>query len=437
MTTTADEPMGSRALASLTELGRDGVQPPTAAELDQGLSALHARIAAGRVRRRRAVRWSLVGAAAVVSTLVIVQVASLSGRGWFAPEPAALAYQIEGGSVLEGGYLRESGRTGIKLLFNEGSQFVLTPGTRGRLRAVDHDGARVAIENGTAHFEVTHSSDRRWVVEVGPFLVTVTGTVFTVSWDPQSERFELKLRRGRVEVSGPVSAGNLALRAGQRLVVNLAKAETLITEDQRERVLDESKSAPALSAGTPTAAEPSVAVDRAAGPTASTTPGPSAVAEAKRERPWADELASGNWDRILENVERAGVEATLNGVSSEDLSALANAARYRRRIDLARAALLAQRRRFPNSPRALDAIFLLGRVEESAGSGMARALERYDEYLTRAPTGAYAAEALGRKMTITSKAGGPAKARPIAKEYLRRFPQGSYAGSARAILRVP
>ena len=171
-----------------------------------------------------------------------------------------------------------------------------------------------------------------------------------------------------------------------------------------------------------------------AGPAPAAAPAPSAAAKAKRERRWADELASGNWDRILEDVERAGLGATLNSASSEELFALADAARYRRRTELAHAALLAQRRRFPGSPRAL---FLLGRVEESRGGGMARAVAWYDEYLARAPTGAYAAEALGRKMTITSKAGGPAKARPIAEEYLRRFPRGSYVASARAILRVP
>jgi TolA-binding protein len=437
MTTTSHEPTDSRALASLTELGRDRVARPSRAELDQGLNALYARIAAGRVRRRGLVRWSLVGVAVVLSILVGLQVASLSRRRWSAPEPPALAYQIEGGSVLEGGYLRESGHSGIKLLFNEGSSFVLMSGTRGRLRTVDKEGARVAIENGTASFQVTQSSDRRWLVEVGPFLVTVKGTAFTVSWDPSSERFELRLRRGRVVVSGPVSGGDLALRTGQRLVVSLAKAETLITEDLSEEALGESAGAPAPSAVTPAASGPSIAEDKPAGPNPSTVPAPSMVAKAEGERRWANELASGHWDRILANVERAGVQATLNGASSEDLFALADAARYRRRTDLARAALLAQRRRFPDSPRALDAIFLLGRVEESRGGGMARAIAWYDEYLARAPTGAYAAEALGRKMTVTSEVGGPAQARPIAEEYLRRFPNGSYAGSARALLRVP
>jgi ferric-dicitrate binding protein FerR (iron transport regulator)/TolA-binding protein len=431
----ADE-TDSRALASLTALGRDSVQRPTRAKLDQGLNALNARIAAGPVRRRRLVRGSLIGMAAVMSILVALQVVSVSRRHVAPYEPRALTYQIEGGTVLEGGYLRESGRTGVKLLFSEGSRFDLMPGTRGRIRVVDKEGARVAIDNGTASFQVVPGSNRRWFVEIGPFLVTVKGTVFTVSWDPSSERFELKLRRGRVVVSGPVSGGDLTLRAGQRLVVSLAKAETLITEDHAEEGLGVTTDASAPPDVASAAPRPPLAGDKPAGATLSTAPAPSNTAKVEAERRWAGALASGHWDRILEDVERAGLETSLNGASSEDLFALSDAARYRRRPDLARAALLAQRRRFPDSPRALDAVFLLGRVEESRG-GASRALAWYDEYLSRAPTGAYAAEALGRKMTVTHEVNGPAGARPIAKEYIRRFPKGSYAGSARALLRVP
>ena len=74
-------------------------------------------------------------------------------------------------------------------------------------------------------------------------------------------------------------------------------------------------------------------------------------------------------------------------------------------------------------------------VEEA--SDHARAIQWYDEYLMRAPTGTYASEALGRKMTLTNKLGGTSRARPIAEEYLRRFPAGTYAGPARAIVGVP
>jgi hypothetical protein len=253
------------------------------------------------------------------------------------------------------------------------------PGTRGRLRSVSPKGARVAIEHGTAAFQVTQSSDRRWLVEVGPFLVTVKGTVFTVSWDPSSERFELRLRQGRVVVSGPVSGGDIVLLAGQRLVVNLPKAETLIMEEKPEEARRASLPLPALC---PLhlrnrrwcETSPSFRPRRS-------PPLPSTVAKIEGERRWTDELASGHWDRILEDVERTGIKAALDKASSEDLFALADAARYRRRMDLAREALLAERRRFPGSPRALDALFLLGRVEESSERGTTRAIVWYDEYL--------------------------------------------------------
>lgn len=423
----------SQALVALCNLGCASVQGPTKTELDRGLTALHARIEKERDPRRRLVRSSLMGVAAVVATLLLVQLAWFAQKRMSASEKI-LAYQVDGGSVLEGGYLRGSGRDGIKLSFNEGSNFVLLPGSRGRLRAVDKEGARVAIENGTATFQVTPSNRRRWLVEVGPFTVTVKGTAFAVTWDPALERFELRLREGRVMVSGPISGGDLALRAGQRLVVTLPRAETVITEDRSEEPLTPPIGIPEPSAISAAAPQPPPTADKPAAGSSTTTPIASAGAKLENGRRWADQLASGHWDRILENVERRGVEVALNEATSEELFALADAARYRRRTDLAHLALLTQRRRFPNSPRALDAIFLLGRVEESRGP--ARAITWYDQYLSQAPTGTYAAEALGRKMTITNQLGGSEQARLLAEEYLRRFPTGSYSGSARALLRV-
>ena len=436
MTTTAEESEGSRALTTLTELYRDSAEPPTAAELDRGLDTLLAH-AHGSERRSGLLRWSVVGATLALSALV-VWVASVYRTRLPAAEPLTLTYRIDGGNVIEGGYLRESGHAGMNVVFNEGSTFALTPGTRGRIRVVDRDGAHVAIEHGTASFRVTHGSGRRWLVDVGPFLVTVKGTVFTVTWEPLSERFELRLRRGSVVVSGPVSAGEIALRAGQRLVVNLAKVETVITEESSE------PASGGAAAGAPTPAgmtvplpEPPLLPGQPATTVPSSAPVPATLAKSAVDRAWSAEVARGHWDRILQDVKRAGVDATLSKASSDDLFALADAARYRRRPDLARAALLAERRRFPDSPRALDAIYLLGRVEESRESGTAEALAWYDQYLARAPAGPFVGEALGRKMTLTDAREGPAKARPIAEDYLRRFPKGNYAGSARELIRAP
>jgi hypothetical protein len=434
MTTTSQEPEEPRALTVLTELYLENLEAPTPTEIDREFDVFLARVTSAKARRRGLVRWSLAGATAVLCTLVVVRVASVHQRRSPTPDQSTLTYQIEGGAVLEGGYLRESGHAGMKVLFNEGSTFALTAGARGQIRSVDKEGAHVAIERGAASFQVTRSSGRRWLVDVGPFLVTVKGTVFGVSWDPLSEQFDLSLRQGSVVVSGPISAGEIALRAGQHLAVNLARTETVITEDDAEHE-------DAVVGAAAPRAMPAPNLQPAGGSNKPNGPGlagaPASIAKTWGERRWSDELARGHWDRILDDVQRIGVDASLSRAPSEDLFALAYAARYRRNPDLARAALLAARRRFPDSPRAPEAIFLLGRVEESREGGTAQAISRYDEYLARAPAGSFVGEALGRKMTLVDKFKGPARARPVAEEYLRRFPEGSYAGLARALMRVP
>jgi ferric-dicitrate binding protein FerR (iron transport regulator) len=437
--TRPDEPTDVRALDALTKLARDTVQRPTAAELDRRLNLLFARATARKARRTKFLRWSAAGLFAAVCALLGIQLVPVL-RG-SVREPAALAYRVEGGSVLAGGYLRDSGDGGVRLFFNEGTKVELTPGARGRLRSVDKEGTRVVLDQGTASFDVARSKERRWLVEAGPFSVAVKGTFFTVSWDPPSERFELRLRHGSVIVSGPIASGDIELRAGQRLVVNLPKAETLITEEQADGATATSSGAPQAPNRDAGSAGAALDAGQVAAKDASEASSSSAIAPASgggkvEHRPsWAEHLAHGHWDRILEEVESRGVNTTLETATSEDLFALADAARYRRRTDLARTALLAQRRRFPGSARSLDALFLLGRVEESRDR--ARAISWYDEYLERAATGGYAAEALGRKMVLSNQLQGRALAQPIAEEYLRRFPKGSYAGAARNLCGAP
>jgi len=433
-----EEPSDPPGVAAFSEVIREGATGRTPTELAQGLGALLGRLADQRARRRRLVGWSMAAAMATACAGGVLHFASDARRPPRVEAPLVLSYQIEGGSVLDGGYLRESGHAGMKLRFNEGSTLVLNPGARGRLQSVAREGARIAIEQGSASFQIVPSTERRWSVEVGPFTVAVKGTGFTVDWDPANERFELRLHKGRVVVSGPMSGGDITLRAGQRLVVNLASEETVITGE-----LSDPTGGPAVA---PSAAPPaSRASERPPAPRTSpaapvrpTVAGAStASAKLPGQRRWTDELARGRWDRILEEADRVGIDAALDEVSSEDLLSLADAARYRRRTELARAALLAELRRFPKSPRALDAVFLLGRVEEAREHGAAQAITWYSEYLTRSSDGSYAAEALGRKMILTHQVAGPERARPIAEEYLRRFPHGSYAAAAHTLSRGP
>jgi len=149
---------------------------------------------------------------------------------------------------------------------------------------------------------------------------------------------------------------------------------------------------------------------------------------------WTAWLAAGELDRVLADAERRGIGGVLARAPAVDLAVLADAARYRRRDELARRALLTERSRFPGSPRARDAAFLLGRLEDDRPEGGSRAIRWYDRYLEEAPTGGFASEALGRKMTATERTRGIEPTRDVAQEYLRRFPEGSYAKAARAFV---
>lgn len=427
---TRNEGSDSRRLDALTELAKGAAKPPTAVELDRGLRRIRAQVEAGRTRSRISLRLAVLASALLACVALAVALVPRFRAPSPPSSPSVVVTRVDGGTILEGGYLSEIGNGGVSLLFSEGSKFVLTPGTRGRLRTVTTDGARLALDHGTASFQITPSVERRWWVEAGPFLVSVRGTDFTVVWDPTREELEVKLRRGRVAVSGPVLGEELILRPGQNLRVNLGKRETVITDERPEIPAPASSQ----SASPARASAPVASISSAA--TAPSAQG-SANASVSRERRWREAVAKGQWDRILADVERDGVEASLPTLSSDELFALADAARYRRRPELARSALLTQRERFPNSSRASDAVFLLGRVEESRAGGRDAALKRYDEYLARAPSGTYAAEALGRKMILVKEQQGPDGARPIADEYLRRFPSGSYAAAARALARAP
>jgi TolA-binding protein len=423
----------SRRLNALTELVRDSVQQPNAVELQHALTKLRTRT---HVWPRIAWQRPVVAAVLVCClAMAVVGVWFLSEQSTL-PKRAVAVDRIEGGQILDGGYLSELGNAGIKLVFNEGSRFELSPGTRGRLSTLTTAGARLAIEHGQAYFRITENRGHLWSVEAGPFVVTVRGTYFAVEWDPKDEELEVSLRRGRVAVSGPVVGDELVLRPGQTLIVSLPRRESVIKEGGFRGESKRASGMPLQPAGS-ASADSQIPVSPRTGMSGAqrlpSLPAPEASADsAPRSDPsWREAIATGQWDRILVDIDRDGL-ASLRSLSSENLLAVADAARYRRRPDLARAALLEHRRRFPNSPRSLDALFLLGRVEE-IGQGGKLAIRRYDEYLARAPAGTYAAEALGRRMILTKDVEGSANAARIAEQYLRRFPNGSYAKAARAL----
>ena len=465
---------GAEAIARFAELARENVGRPRRSQLEDGLRQLSARLEAPRRRRR----W-LGGLFAAVAVSACAWLWASRDVPSPLTTPSSMAYRVAGGVVLEGGYLRETGASAMTLAFSDGSRVMFQPGGRGRVRNVGVAGVRLSLEHGTAELALAEGPADAWRLDAGPFVVKAVGTAMTVSWDIAAERFELKIRRGHVAVSGPVT-GDLTLEAGHRLRVDLGRGETLIDELDHERPsgpdsneaslsrpLKRAASGPAVAmrlptrkgsqlrratprlgggvapaaSGTSPSGVSSASSVSAASPAAmsppSTSPSAASPTNSSGSWWWAEALAKGKVDEILADAARRGRAAALEESPTDELFALADAARYRRRLSLARDALTTARRRFPASPRSLDAVYLLGRVEELAPGGAPTALGWYDAYLKLAPMGTYASEALGRKMILIRDTKGPVEAQALAELYLRRFPSGSYRGAAEALQRAP
>jgi len=416
----------SPSAADLTRLARKNLGHMSDAQHERGLEAVRGHGARRRGERRRrllavgSATAAMAAAAYLVGPRVIERIHQMD-----APPPLAL--QVESGAIDAAGAIVARGDEPAALRFGDGTVIRLGSETRGRLASVDGDGAHVAIANGSAHVSVVHKPRARWLIDAGPYQITVHGTVFSASWDESQQRLDVKMERGLVSVAGPVTNGPIAVRAGQALTVKLKRSQVLLRDLDRDEVVADVE-----------ADDTDTPVDEIAPPAVAPAPPARAKVAAKIARPlrartWTAALSAGDFDTILDEAER-DIGHVLATRGTEDLAALADAARYRRHDDVARRALLAQRRRFAGSPRAADAAFFLGRLDENGGRGHGPALAWYERYLDEAPRGSYVAEAMGRKMIAVEEIHGAAAARNVAEQYIRRFPRGSYAGAAHALL---
>jgi hypothetical protein len=427
------------------------------------------RLQEARARRPRGARRGLLllgaGAAAVLALFVV-------GRGIQRTRP--LTYVVGGGTFEQDGYIRRVGETDTEVLFSDGSRVDLASGARVSVVSRGAHGARLRVEEGEASFEVVHRPRASWSVEAGPYVVHVTGTAFAVRWSGTDEVVEVRMRSGSVQVNGPLLPERVTLRAGQHLTARLASRELHILDSGNSGTLAGTgtpaapeaaappQAVPAAGPGLPPSPLVAAAPDRVALPEpapseqppavqdadARTSPGAPAATAARRmkarvpagvtaqswgPRRWAGHVATGNAAAVLAEADAHGLDRTLVEVDGTALAALADAARYSGRQEVAVRAMMAQRQRFPNTAASRAAAFLLGRLADDQGEP-ASGLAWYRRYLTEAPDGADAAEALGRKMLAVERLSGRAAARDVAAQYLRRFPNGTYLLQAHSIL---
>jgi hypothetical protein len=412
-------------LEPLSELARrpvagDAPAQPAAAAWGELQAAL------GRGRRRRRAGVAVLGASLAVA-------AALVGRG-VGPRRAAetITYTLDGAPAAAGAYIAGAPVAGAELRFSDGTAVALERASRAWVESTSADGARIRLEEGRARFRVVHRPRARWAVDAGPFAVAVTGTTFDVRWSGADDTLEVRLAAGEVIVTGPLTGGGVTLRPGQRLEAHPASRALRI---ERADAPEAAPGAAVVPVPAPASPPPAVAPPPAAvPPPARPRPASSSAAVPEPGATWPQDVARGRFEAVLRQVDRMGVDACLRTVASNRLVAVADAARYAGRADLARRALLAQRERFPGSVAANEAAFVLGKLAEDSGEGRAAALDWYQRYLADAPSGTYAAEALGRAMLLLRALPDPVRARAAARDYLERHPAGPYVEQARQIL---
>jgi hypothetical protein len=332
----------------------------------------------------------------------------------------AVAWHVEGADVGAQGYvsIAPTGQM-AHMVFDDGSDVALVPGSRGRVAATTANGAEVVLEQGRARVRVKHAPKTAWTIDAGPYAVRVTGTELIVAWAADAETLDVWMQSGSVRVAGPVVGDALALSAGQHVTARVNEGTVQID------------AAPAPADSVPAPAPTASAADVAPSASAAVVEAPAAPAQAVLAPSWSKLVAAGDYARVLRDADAEGIGHATGARPLADLRALGDAARYSGRADVAKRAYAAIRARFPGSGEARTAAFLIGRVEEEQDHATADALRWYDTYLAEAQGGAFAGDALGRKMVIVSRTQGRDAARPLADRYLQRFPAGTYAAAAR------
>jgi len=415
-------------LASLTRLVQGTLGQLTPEQSLRGEQLVSARFGSARSPRKSPL---LVGAGALAASVLVAVVALRHHT-----EASALSYVIENKSSLDDRSLDVGAGLPQTVRFSDGTEVRVDQGTRAQIRFVTDHGAELAMARGALHASVVHSATSEWRFDAGPFVVHVTGTAFGLSWDPELDRFDLRLEHGSVTVSSPVVNDPIPVRAGQWLTIRPRSNEVFIRDLSAAAANDE----PEPDSGVPSderdrELQPSTAPSLPAHARASARVAPPSKPPAA-EHDWAQDLLHGKADQVVDDALRRGLDGCLSDSSGSELAALADAARYTRRNDVARRVLLAERRRFAGSRAAADAALFLGRLAE-AEQNDGQALTWFDTYLAEAPAGPHASEALGRKLAIVRHSGGAAAARTIAEEYLAKYPDGTYSSAARAILKTP
>jgi hypothetical protein len=246
----------------------------------------------------------------------------------------------------------------------------------------------------------------------------VVGTAFDLAFEPEPARFDLNLREGRVVVADGAGKTRV-VQAGQKLHLPTGDAHATSSTTSATSLAELSDADLGDAEHARDGSDP-VGTARDFGATGSST-SPSYRELARR----------GQFQAIVTSARHTGIGQVLAAKGPSELHELAQAARYTGQVALAEKVFSHLASHHARAPEGRSAAFFRGRLAEDSGR-LGQAQQHYHAYLAQGG-GTYAAEALGRELTLVQKSKGPSAARPLAVEYLRRFPRGAYRDLAQTL----
>lgn len=311
----------------------------------------------------------------------------------------------------------------------------LEVGSDAEVQVLEQAEVRVRLVSGKVNVQVAKRQDRDWVLVAGPYRVAVLGTQFDVSFDAQSEDFEVEVTEGLVRVFGrDLPNDGLSLQPGQRYASGGAadpsppdpsSLESGPADDDVDQELDSVVRQRTASATTPHA-RPFNMGSGSEQPSGLDAPTPT----------WRRSCAAGRYAEAFPPGNIENLQRLLDQSREGELLQLANCLRYASRSAEAERALSKLRERFPGSSGASLASYHLARLSQRSAK-TDQAIRWFATYLTESPNGQLAASARAELVRLWVHTGNTARARAAARDYLRHHPSGSFAGDARQLLDRP
>lgn len=317
----------------------------------------------GAARWKRTRQSSAPRASKPLAFAALAMVAVVLVLWWRGPTP--LTYVVEHGSMQ----------------FSDGTVFRLAKDTSTQVKRVDAHGAEIELTKGEITADVRTEPGARWELRAGPYAVQVTGTRFTMAWDPPAHRLTVVMHEGSVVVRGPHLGRAHALTAPARLAVSSSVG-----------ILDDPAPSPAVASTATSPAPPHAA------PSASTSP---------------------------------PLPQTTPAPSAGDLLQAAQAARLQGDASRSRQLLQRLRMAFPQSVEARTATFMSGRMHFDAGHHAA-AISDLRAYLTQGGPFSHEAEVL--LILALNDAGQVAEAKARAKRLIEARPNSAHARRVQELL---